>query len=104
MNINSETISSHKEINEIKQRLKDNYIQFWEKEIGYGLGNEGKLCTYRKFKTKFIYENYLDLITRSEHRKAMTQFRISAHRLEIELGRHSNTPGKNGYVLGAILL
>ncbi len=52
--------------------------------------------TYITFKTNFEYESYLNMT--SEHqRKALTRFRISAHRLAIERGRYTVplTPAEN---------
>jgi hypothetical protein len=49
-----------------------------------------KLRTYRLFKNNFAFESYLDL----DHfnRNILIRFRISAHNLEIEKGRHQNIP------------
>ena len=43
---------------------------------------------YRRFKTKYEYENYLDAIKNVKHRILLTRLRISNHSLEIERGRH----------------
>ena len=51
----------------------------------------GKLSTYRKFKYSFKFEKYLDVIKDYKSRTAMTAFRISSHRLEIETYRYSKT-------------
>lgn len=44
--------------------------------------------TYILFKNEFQYEKYLDILS-MELRKPITQFRISAHNLEIERGRYT---------------
>ena len=53
--------------------------------------NTGKLCTYRKIKNSFKFENYLDSVIEEKHRQSMAAFRISAHKLEIERYRYSKT-------------
>jgi hypothetical protein len=74
-------------------KLKPKYNAVWKTEIfidrpGKQYGN--KLRTYRLFKNNFAFESYLDL----DHfnRNILIRFRISAHNLEIEKGRHQNIP------------
>ena len=52
--------------------------------LGYEL-----TCTYRLFKSNFGREDYLLAIKSQAHRKSLTQLRVGAHKLQIELGRHS---------------
>ena len=66
----------------LKLFLLENYKKYWVNKIN----SEPKLRTFRKFKTQFGYEEYLNL-NNTRHRKTMTRFRISAHRLAIEQGR-----------------
>ena len=47
------------------------------------------LRTYKLFKRKSEFENYLDILPDRRQRKALTAFRISAHHLKIERGRYS---------------
>ena len=47
-----------------------------------------KLKTYKLIKQKFELEPYLEVLTDRKQRKALTAFRISAHKLQIERGRH----------------
>ncbi len=47
-----------------------------------------KLRTYRTFKGVFSFEPYLNIVKPYNHRVALTRFRISAHRLGIEVGRY----------------
>ena len=49
-----------------------------------------KLRTYALFKKTFEYENYLNFHPDYKKRKFITKLRISAHRLEIEIGRYKN--------------
>ena len=44
--------------------------------------------TYILYKNNFCYEKYLDILA-TELRKPLTQFRISAHNLQIERGRYT---------------
>ena len=52
---------------------------------------KGKLETYVKFKTNFVFENYLALLS-PEERKALTRLRTSANNLPIERGRYLGIP------------
>ena len=49
---------------------------------------ENKLRTYRQFKLEFCYEPYLDIVRVQLHQRAITRFRVSAHNLHVETGRH----------------
>ncbi len=49
-----------------------------------------KLCTYRYFKNEYIYEPYLNVITKPYTRKLYTRFKISAHNLHVESCRYRN--------------
>jgi hypothetical protein len=44
--------------------------------------------TYLKIKTNFGYENYLSIIKNFEQRRRLSKLRISAHKLQIEIGRY----------------
>ena len=54
------------------------------------LGDGNKLRTYYKFKRKLEYEKYLDSESDFFKRRNITKFRISSHRLEIEIGRYTS--------------
>ena len=47
-----------------------------------------RLEAYARFKHEFIFEEYLDKISSSKYRRALTKFRVSSHDLNIESGRH----------------
>ena len=47
-----------------------------------------KLQTYRLFKSQFHLEDYLSQVKVAKYRTALTKFRVSCHRLQIELGRY----------------
>ena len=65
------------------------YKNIWHKQLLEQ--SSGKLCTYIKFKSNFGLENYLTMMKSFEQRRRLTRFRISAHRLLIELGRYQGT-------------
>jgi hypothetical protein len=77
--------------NTIKQRIIDIYCQTWYTSIN----NSTRLDTYCIFKHDFIYEPYLDFIKEKKYRVALSQFRTSSHRLEIETGRYQNIDRKD---------
>ena len=68
----------------IKTKLKERFISFGKKNLNSEVGR-----TYKLFKRKFEFENYLDILPDRKQRKALTAFRISAHNLKIERGRYS---------------
>ncbi len=57
-------------------------------------GVKNKLGTYNTFKSTFEYENYLDYGSDFRQQKIVTKLRISAHLLEIEVGRHKTKNGQ----------
>ena len=72
----------------ILRSLKLNFKDSWS---AY-LNSSKKLEFYRQLKSKFTKEPYLDRVTNYHDRANITRLRISAHRLEIEVGRYNNTP------------
>ena len=54
-----------------------------------------KLQTYAYFKTIFQKEKYLSIINNLDIRKCFMSFRISANKLDIEVGRYKNIPALN---------
>ena len=73
----------------LRQKLIDNWYEMKDKKL------DGKLCTYLKVKENFGPENYLTLIKNTEQRKAFCRFRISAHKLQIEIQRYTKTKSKD---------
>jgi len=57
------------------QRLKDQYVQNW----GASLENSSKLEYYRKYKTYFCQEDYLNSIVNDNLRVQLYRFRTSSH-------------------------
>lgn len=80
------------------RNLKNIFEESWKNKLfdddrqqGYG----NKLRTYRKFKTIFSKEAYLNTIKSFETRKQLCNFRVSNHKLQIETGRHNNIALEN---------
>ena len=71
-----------------KERVSDECRQSWSQDIT----ESPKLVTYSLFKSMLEPERYLQVIFSNRYRAALANFRCSCHRLEIEVGRHKNTP------------
>ena len=75
-------------INLIKQRIYDNFLQSWNSSV-----NESqKLCTFNLFKNEISFEKYLDVIKETSLSNILSRFRLSSHSLCIETGRYKNVP------------
>lgn len=92
LGIDRELVLSKSNIDLVTNKLKERFIQSWHIRINSeyrGKSNvKNKLRTYKKFKSEYKYEQYLDTIKKTEDRQHLTKFRISLHRLQIEIGRH----------------
>ena len=66
--------------------LKQHFKDIWLCNVNFS----PKLEFYNKYKTTFIKEDYLDCIQNYNDRSNLTKLRISAHNLEIEVGRHQS--------------
>jgi len=71
------------------EKLKDKFHQTSFDQIK---SDSSKLRTYAIFKSEVGIENYLTEIKNVADRVLVTKFRLSNHRLMIEVGRHNNTP------------
>ena len=71
----------------LKNKLVQRYKKCWAGIISDIANNQ----TW-KFKTYIYKEKYLSVIKNREVRKCVTALRISAHQLEIEMGRYKNVP------------
>jgi len=83
----------------LRKKLQKDFATYWKKELNVSTQSEnpslkGKLRTYAKFKETNQVEPYLNCLQISL-RKDMARFRISAHNLSIETGRHQNIPVKD---------
>ena len=74
----------------IQVQLQRQFIELWETER---LSNR-KLCFYNTIKDNFIEEKYLQLTQKRNQGKAadLAKLRMSAHRLQIEVGRYQHKP------------
>ena len=75
-------------VEEVIKILTKKFVQSWED----GKSSSSKLSFYNIIKQKFAREPYLDCSKGFSRRYFTTQLRISAHDLNIERGRYSNTP------------
>jgi len=51
-----------------------------------------KLCTYKLIKRDYRIEPHILYVTNKRHQRALTRLRVSSHKLQIEIGRHSRPP------------
>jgi len=72
---------------EIFDRLKNAYTTLWHSNICKSDGG-GKLDFYGTFKQSLCIEPYLDSIKTFKYRQAFSKLRISAHPLQVEVGRY----------------
>ena len=72
--------------NKLFQRLYDIFHQDAFATIN---SNDSKLRTYAIYKKEIGFENYLTNVKNKTIRIQMTKFRLSNHRLMIEIGRHN---------------
>ena len=66
----------------LRQRLKDVFVQNWNERLNLS----SRATFYRSF-AEFKFQPYLNIVNVSKFRIALTQLRVSSHRLEIETGR-----------------
>ena len=86
---NPNDISTEKFVRMCKDRLGRKFIQQWQNLIN---SQDGRLRFFKLFKHTFERESYLDNLNCFQLRKTVSKFRCSDHRLEVEVGRHKNTP------------
>ena len=75
----------------IMKALKRKFKELWHENIS----SSSKLEFYKLVKSEFGKEMYLDTVQNYKNRTSLTQLRVSAHRLEIELGRRNSIPRKD---------
>jgi hypothetical protein len=80
------TTNSH--LRQYVDNAKVKYTNFWK----HKLNNSSKLDLYKKFKTDYELEEYLTNIKNQPQRRALSQFRICCHKLNVECGRYHNVP------------
>ena len=67
--------------------LRDQFFQKWHENLQRDQGGKN-LRSFRKFKSTFELEFYLDNIFVPKYRAAMARLRTSGHELAIETGRY----------------
>ena len=87
---NQGTLGINKTIHvlQLRSNIYEQYDDNWRQ---YMARNDSKLRTYKQFKQEIYLENYLITLKNPKLRREFTKLRISAHKLNIELGRY-NTP------------
>ena len=91
--VNPKLISTDLFTSLCKNKLRAKFTEEWLDDLaGLNLkaGETSKLRFYKRFKTLFGRESYLDHIKDFKLRKIISKFRCSDHVLEIEMGRHKN--------------
>ena len=84
---------TNKTLYDIKHNLKHRFEIHWLDAINNykrkpsDMNSGNKLRTYATFKYQFLCESYINTLNFRE-RQALSKFRISAHKLEIERGRY----------------
>ena len=73
----------------ITGELSDRFIQWWNDQIPSQLQDGSKLRSYATYKTTFGMANYLDS-TNIPVRNKVASFRLSNHKLRIEVDRHNH--------------
>ena len=82
--LNPQIVDQRAVINNLQQRLQDQYTQSWQSELS---NTTGKLRLYKLFKRNLAPEAYLTLP--SYLRIPICKLRVSAHALRIETGRYA---------------
>ena len=73
--------------NSTKRVVKEKYEQIILEKLS-NLDENSKLFLYNKLKNEIKLEDYLYTLKNFNSRKVLTKFRISDHKLEIEIGRY----------------
>ena len=81
----NEVIDNNNCIGNAKQTLIDLYITQWHNDMYHS----DKMRGYRLYKSIFCHESYLAHIKVYKYRRALSCLRLSAHSLEIEIGRYN---------------
>ena len=85
--VDLESISAQS-LNPIIDSVKQSFVTLWKNQIEHS----SKLYFYSTLKTGYELEKYLTVIKNTNHRRILTRFRISNHKLMIECGRYHNIP------------
>ena len=71
-----------------KNKVINHYKNYWWSEL-QNVEKNPILKNYNMYKLEFGMEKYIDLVTHTRHRTAITRLRTSSHTLEIERGRYT---------------
>ena len=77
--------------NSTKRVVKEKYDQIILEQLS-NLNENLKIFLYNKLKNEIKLEDYLSTLKNFNSRKILTKFRISDHKLEIEIGRYKKVP------------
>ena len=80
-----------------KKRIQSKFDRFWLDEVnkiklGPTGSNSNKLRLYSTFKGNFASEPYIETVRNRNSRQWLTRLRISAHHLQVEVGRYASPP------------
>ena len=91
--ISCDNISSISLPSIVYNELRKRYVNKWSNILSdCAIKQEGKLRTYALFKTRHCREKYFSMIKKPAILKCFTNFRISSHKLSIEVDRYKNIP------------
>ena len=94
----SPSMRTRKAVNDLyKSKVQSKFDRFWLEEVNQiKLGPDGKnnnkLRFYNTFKGTFACEPYIEKVRNRNQRHWLTRLRISAHHLQIEVGRWASPP------------
>ena len=71
-----------------KVKIKEMFTIFCKQKLNSNTGMD-KLTACNLFEHLFGIEKYLEILPDRKQRKALTAFRISSHKLQIQRGRYS---------------
>ena len=77
--------------NSTKRVVKEKYDQIILEKLS-NLVENSKPFLYNKLKNEIKLEDYLSTLNNFNSRKILTKFRISDHKLKIEIGRYKKVP------------
>ena len=88
----SDLVLKPSKIFSMASKLKSAMTNMFRKIQNDDFEKSGKLELLAATKHNIKYENYLDEINKTDHRRAMTKIRISCHNLPVERGRKLGIP------------
>ncbi len=86
--LNATLLSDISSFKTVAAKLQEHFVNSWKSSIDLS----SKLTFYKSIKSSFSWEPYLDHSRTFNERRSTARIRCSSHRLNIEVGRFSNTP------------